>query len=410
MKQVCGHWLWEDVAELEKTLTLRNGRDRSVRFRHPWIFASAIDEINGEPEPGETLLVKAANGEALGRASYSPGSQIRARMLTFDADEEVDERFFQGRIKAAIDLRKECIPSGVTNAMRIVHGESDGLPGLIVDRYDQMLVVQILTAGMERNREMIFDLLMQMTKAQGIYERSDVDVRTLEGLPERVGLARGKWNESAIEIFENGLRFNVDIAGGQKTGFFLDQRDNRKAIQPYVHQKSVLNCFCYTGAFSVYALDSGAQKVLSIDSSGAALEGLKQNVALNGQDQSRSEVMNADIFKVLRTFRDQARKFDVIILDPPKFAPTVAQAEKAARGYKDINLLAFKLLNPGGTLFTFSCSGGISRDLFQKIVASAALDAKLDARIVGQLSQAPDHPVGIHFPEGFYLKGLICKV
>lgn len=395
---------------MEKSIILRSGRDRSVRLRHPWIFASAISEIKGNPEQGETLLVRSAEGEGLGWASYSPGSQIRARMWNFNPEEAVDESFFQSRIKAAVALRRESISPAVTNAMRLIHGESDGLPGLIVDRYDRMLVAQILTAGIELQREKIFELLMEVTGAGGIYERSDVDVRVLEGLPERTGMAAGNWQPGLIEIYENGLKFEVDISGGQKTGFFLDQRDNRKALQPYVNGKSVLNCFCYTGAFSVYALAAGAEKVLSIDSSDPALEGVKRNVAINGLDGAKSEVMNADIFKVLRTFRDQNRKFDVIILDPPKFAPTVAQAEKAARGYKDINLLAFKLLNPGGTLFTFSCSGGISRDLFQKIVASAALDAKLDARIVGQLSQAADHPVGVHFPEGFYLKGLICKV
>ncbi len=395
---------------MEKSILLRSGRDRSVRLRHPWIFASAIAEVKGNPEQGETLLVRSAEDEALGWASYSPGSQIRARMWNFNAEETVDDRFFQNRIKAAVDLRRESISPAVTNAMRLIHGESDGLPGLIVDRYDNMLVAQILTAGIEMQREKIFEFLMEETGARGIYERSDVDVRLLEGMPERTGLAAGDWQPGHIEIYENGLKFEVDIASGQKTGFFLDQRDNRKAVQPYIYGKNVLNCFCYTGAFSIYALASGAEKVLSIDTSEPALEGVKRNVALNGLEGTRSEVMNADIFKVLRTFRDQGRKFDVIILDPPKFAPTVAQAEKAARGYKDINLLAFKLLNPGGTLFTFSCSGGISRDLFQKIVASAALDAKLDVRIVGQLSQAPDHPVGIHFPEGFYLKGLICKV
>lgn len=391
-------------------VTLRSGRDRSLLLRHPWIFSSAISEIKGNPEPGETVLVKSADGSALGWGSYSPGSQIRVRMWNFDPNEPVGDNFFQSRIRNAVNLRRESIPLAVTNAVRLIHGESDGLPGLIVDRYDDVLVSQVLTAGIEIKRHKIFDLLLQETGARAVYERSDVDVRVLEGLPERTGLAAGEWQPSPISIIENGLKFEVDVASGQKTGFFLDQRDNRKALLPYVKGKSVLNCFCYTGAFSVYALSAGAEKVLSIDSSDSALEGVTKNVTLNELDDSRSELMNADIFKVLRTFRDQGRKFDVIILDPPKFAPTVAQAEKAARGYKDINLLAFKLLNPGGTLFTFSCSGGISRDLFQKIVASAALDAHVDARIVGQLSQAADHPVGIHFPEGFYLKGLICKV
>ncbi len=395
---------------MDKKLILRSGRDRSVRLMHPWIFSSAIGEVSGIPAPGDVVKVVSASGEELGIASYSPGSQIRARMWSFDPDEAVDKEFFERRIRYALDLRKEIIPPEKTNAMRLVHGESDRLPGLIVDRYAEMLVVQILTAGIEVNKELIFELLMHETGAEGIYERSDVDVRLLEGLHERKGLAAGILTDQPMEIFENGLKFLVDIENGQKTGFFLDQRDNRQALRPFVNGRSVLNCFCYTGAFTVYALSSGAEKVLSIDSSDSALAAVEKNIQLNHLDVRKSEVLNADVFKILRTFRDQDRKFDVIILDPPKFAPTVAQAEKAARGYKDINLLAFKLLNPGGTLFTFSCSGGISRDLFQKIVQGAALDARMDAKIVGQLSQAPDHPISIHFPEGFYLKGLICKV
>jgi len=395
---------------LDKKLLLRSGRDRSVRLMHPWIFSSAIDEIRGTPAPGDVLAVLSASGEELGIASYSPGSQIRARMWSFEPGEVVDRQFFERRIRNAIDLRKEIIRDAKTNAMRLVHGESDGLPGLIVDRYADMLVVQILTAGIEVNKDLIFEILLHETGAEGIYERSDVDVRLLEGLHERKGLAAGKLSTQPMEISENGLKFLVDIENGQKTGFFLDQRDNREALRPFVDGKSVLNCFCYTGAFSVYALSSGAEKVLSIDSSDSALDAVGKNIQLNHLDVAKSEVLNSDVFKILRTLRDQDRKFDVIILDPPKFAPTVAQAEKAARGYKDINLLAFKLLNPGGTLFTFSCSGGISRDLFQKIVQGAALDARMDVKIIGQLSQATDHPISIHFPEGFYLKGLICKV
>ncbi len=377
---------------------------------HPWIFASAIDEISGTPEPGDPVTVVSASGEELGIASYSPGSQIRARMWSFNPEEKIDRKFFERKIRSAIALRKEVIPTEKTNAMRLVHGESDGLPGLIVDRYADMLVVQVSTAGIEANRAVIFDILMEETGAAGLFERSDLDVRQLEGLEERKGLAAGILAEEPLEIVENGLKFQVDIESGQKTGFFLDQRDNREAIRPFVRDKSVLNCFCYTGAFTVYALASGAERVLSIDTSESALQAVDRNIRLNKLSPEKSEVMNADVFKILRTFRDQARKFDVIILDPPKFAPTLAQAEKAARGYKDINLLALKLLNPGGTLITFSCSGGISRDLFQKIVASAALDARVEAKIVAQLSQAPDHPVNLHFPEGFYLKGLICKV
>ncbi len=392
------------------TIVLKPERDRSIRLRHPWIFASAIGETIGNPQPGETVLVKSVKNESLAVASYSPGSQIRCRVWSFDPNEVINKDFFASRIKRAILLRRQFISEGETNAYRLIHGESDELPGLIVDQYGDVLVIQVLTAGMEVHKEIILDCLVELIHPASIYERSDVDVRQLEGLEDHKGLLYGKEVPSSIEIQENGLKFYVDIVNGQKTGFFIDQRKNRQALLPLVKGKSVLNCFCYTGAFSVYALAGGAESVLSIDSSESALGEVSRNVELNHLPMSRSEIMAADIFKVLRKFRDQARSFDVIILDPPKFAPTIAQAEKAARGYKDINLLAFKLLNPGGILFTFSCSGGISRDLFHKIVSGAALDAGVNARIVGQLSQAPDHPISVYFPEGFYLKGLICQI
>lgn len=392
------------------TLILKPERDRSIRLRHPWIFSSAIGEIKGNPQAGETVLIKSSKGESLAVGSYSPGSNIRCRVWSFNPAENVDEHFFAQKIENARQLRQQFIPAGETNAMRVIHGESDGLPGLIVDQYDQVLVMQVLTAGIERNKEIILKQLVEQFHPVSIYERSDVDVRQLEGLEDHKGLLYGKAIEGSIEIQENGLKFLVDIEGGQKTGFFIDQRRNRQTLLPLVKGKGVLNCFCYTGAFSAYALAGGAASVLSVDSSVPALEAVERNLALNQLPLEKSETMAADVFTLLRKFRDQARSFDVIILDPPKFAPTIAQAEKAARGYKDINLLAFKLLRPGGILVTFSCSGGISRDLFQKIVSGAALDAGVDARITGQLSQSPDHPVSVYFPEGFYLKGLICQV
>lgn len=391
-------------------IKLRPGREKSLMHRHPWIFASAIDEIKGTPNAGDTLLVQGANGMVLGLASYSPNSQIRARMWTFDAEKTIDAKFFSEKIAKAIALREETIPIASTSAMRLLHGESDGLPGLIVDRYNDILVVQITTPGIETHRNEIIDVLSALEGIKGIYERSDVDVRELEGLEPVTGVIQGKVPEVPMTIEENGLKFQVDLVNGQKTGFFLDQRDNRQCLRGWAKGKSVLNCFCYTGAFSVYAFAGGAEKVLSMDSSDSAMEQVAVNLALNGFGDADSELMTADVFTALRKFRDSRRSFDVIILDPPKFAPTIAQAEKAARGYKDINLLAFKLLNPGGLLFTFSCSGGISRDFFQKIVTGAALDAGVDARIIAQLSQAADHPIALNFPEGSYLKGLVCKI
>ncbi len=392
------------------SLILRPGRDRSVLQRHPWVYASAIDSLGGKPEAGETVFIRNSSGEPLALAAYSPISQIRARIWTWDTEASIDRDFLTQRLQQAIDLRAQVIPASATTAVRLVHGESDGLPGLIVDRYNDTLVLQVLTAGMEALKPQIVELLQDLTGCTRVLERSDVDVRELEGLEPTKGILAGEPITEPMVIEENGLKFRVDLEGGQKTGFFVDQRDNRQLLRQMVQGKSVLNCFCYTGAFSVYAFAGGAKSVLSMDSSEPAMSEVQHNLALNGFGDRDSELMTADVFTALRKFRDSRRSFDVIILDPPKFAPTSAQAEKAARGYKDINLLAFKLLNPGGMLFTFSCSGGVSRDLFQKIVAGAALDAGVDAKIVAQLSQAGDHPIALNFPEGQYLKGLVCKI
>jgi 23S rRNA (cytosine1962-C5)-methyltransferase len=392
------------------SLILRPGRDRSVLQRHPWVYASAIDSIGGKPQAGDTVYIRNSSGEPLALAAYSPVSQIRARIWTWDTEAAIDRDFLAQRLQQAIDLRAQVIPAGATTAMRLVHGESDGLPGLIVDRYNDTLVLQVLTAGMEAKKALLVELLQDLTGCKQIIERSDVDVRELEGLEPTKGLLAGEPINEPLVIEENRLKFRVDLEGGQKTGFFVDQRDNRQLLRQMVQGKSVLNSFCYTGAFSVYAFAGGARSVLSMDSSEPAMSEVQKNLQLNGFGDRDSELMTADVFTALRKFRDSRRSFDVIILDPPKFAPTSAQAEKAARGYKDINLLAFKLLNPGGMLFTFSCSGGVSRDLFQKIVAGAALDAGVDARIVAQLSQAGDHPIALNFPEGQYLKGLVCKI
>ena len=390
-------------------LFLKKDRDRSVRQRHPWIFSGAIGRIEGSPGIGETVDIHSAEGEFLGRAAYSPQSSIRARMWTWE-DIEIGNDFLERRIQRAIEARQGLMVAENDDALRLIHAESDGLPGVVVDRYGDVLVLQCLTAGAERWRDVIVTTLLKVTSLDTIFERSDVDVRELEGLPKRSGVLHGADPADRIVIQENGIRFGVDVKTGQKTGFYLDQRHNRQRVRELVAGKSVLNCFCYTGGFSLYALAGGASKVVSVDSSGIALEIGRENMALNGFPGEKAGWMEGDVFLLLRRFRDEARKFDAIILDPPKFAPTAAQAEKAARAYKDINLLAFKLLNQGGLLFTFSCSGGISAELFQKIVAGAALDAKVDARIVETLSQGPDHPVALNFPEGAYLKGLVCQV
>jgi 23S rRNA (cytosine1962-C5)-methyltransferase len=391
-------------------LVLKPGREKSVLQGHPWIFSGAVAALEGEPAPGETVQVRSHGGEALGLAAYSPQSQIRARMWTRDAADMVDKAFLRMRLERALALRRLAVPAGETDALRLVHAESDGLPGLVADQYGDTLVLQILSVGGEIWRETLAGLLQELTGAARVYERSDVDVRRLEGLSDRVGVLRGDLPAERIQIEENGLKFLVDVIHGHKTGFYIDQRPNRAALRPYVNGREVLNCFAYTGAFSVYALAGGARSVLSVDSSAAALELGRQNVELNKLPIDQAEWLEGDVFHDLRTFRDQGRSFDLIVLDPPKFAPTAAQAERAARGYKDINLLAFKLLRPGGILFTFSCSGGISAELFQKIVAGAALDAGVQARVIQRLAQGADHPMALNFPEGAYLKGLICAV
>jgi 23S rRNA (cytosine1962-C5)-methyltransferase len=390
------------------TLTLKPGREKSLLRHHPWIFSGAIGRVDGIPASGETVDLLAADGQFLARAAYSPSSQIRARVWTFDLSEPVDADFFQRRIKVAIASRDTWIVTRATNAFRLIHAESDGLPGLIVDRYADTLVLQSLTAGTETWKETIADLLLELTGLATIYERSDADVRELEGLHPKVGLLRGIPSHPQITILENGLKFHVNFETGHKTGFYLDQRLNHQRVRTLAESRDVLDCFCYTGGFTVNALAGGAKSVLSVDASAEALTLCRENVVLNALPADRHTMLEGDVFQLLRKFRDEARSFDLIILDPPKFAPTAAQAEKAARGYKDINLLAFKLLRSGGILVTFSCSGGVDADLFQKIIASAALDAGVEAQIIEHLSQAPDHPVALSFPEGAYLKGLVC--
>jgi len=388
-------------------IQLKRGREKSLKRRHPWIFSGAIEKTLGRPGAGDTLDIQDSSGKFLARAAYSPNSQIRARVWTFDAGEEVDAGFFRSRIQKALALREALPASRRTNALRLVHGESDGLPGLIVDRYADVLVVQFLAAGVERWRDAILDALMELAACSAIYERSDAEVRTLEGLQPRSGFVRGNRNAKRCPIIEYGLNFRVDVEEGQKTGFFLDQRESRQRVRELAAGREVLDGFCYTGGFSIAALAGGAKRVTAIESSAAALEVAKENLQANPLDSSLVTFHEGDVFAELRKLRDRNAKYDLVILDPPKFAPTAAQAKNAARAYKDINLLALKLLSPGGLLATFSCSGGVSAELFQSIVAGAALDAGADAKIVERFTAAADHPVALEFPEGEYLKGLL---
>jgi 23S rRNA (cytosine1962-C5)-methyltransferase len=395
-----------------KSIRLRDGKERSLLRHHPWVFEGSIDK--GKADPGETVRVEAADGRFLAWGAYSPSSMIRVRAWSFDEAERIDAAFFARRIERALALRRR-LPIE-SDGLRLVHGEADGLPGLIVDRYADTLSVQFLSAGMERWKSTIAAALRAATGAQRLYERSDASVRKLEGLEPCAGWLHGD-GATEVAIREHGWRLNVDVAQGHKTGFYLDQRDNRALFAQWVRQlglRRVLNCYCYTGGFSVAALVGGAEHVTSVDSSAPALQRAAAHVQLNGFvarvptsfEAARHETADADVNQFLRERLDDAAAYDAIVLDPPKFAPTAASAERAARAYKDINRLALKLLAPGGLLFTFSCSGGISADLFHKILAGAAVDAGADGPILRRLEGAPDHPTTLVFPEGEYLKGL----
>jgi 23S rRNA (cytosine1962-C5)-methyltransferase len=390
-------------------LILKPGREESVKRHHPWIFSGSVSAVKGTPGSGGTIDVLAADGTWLAAGAYSPHSQIRARLWSFTPGEKVDTDFFRSRLECAVRSRESLLAGDERNACRLVYAESDGLPGLVVDRYHDFLVCQFLSAGAEYWKDTIVQHLADLTAPEGIFERSDTDSRAKEGIEMKSGTLWGRNPPGLVEIREQGLRFLVDIEHGHKTGFYLDQRENRAQVARFSNGAKVLNCFSYTGGFSLWAIKGGATEVTNVETSADAIEIGLRNARLNNMDRQFLTIGD-DVFKVLRGFRDTNRSFDLIILDPPKFAASAGQVERAARGYKDINLLAMKLLKPGGILFTFSCSGHILPALFQKIVADAALDARRDAQIIRFLGQADDHPVALAFPESHYLKGFIVRV
>ena len=389
-------------------ITLNTGREGSVLRRHPWVFSGAVKNVEGNPVEGQTVEIFTTDRQWLARGSYSSKSQMRVRILSWDLDEHIDEDFFKRKIASAIALRKSVPGYGETNAFRMIFGESDGLPGVIADCYDNYLVCQFLSAGAEFWKDTIVKELMAQWPCTGIYERSDTDSRTKEGLPERVGLLAGKAAPELIEIHEGQQKFLVDVYKGHKTGFYIDQRLNRAKLADFCEGKEVLNAFSYTGGFGIAASLGRAASITNIDTSKESLDLAAQNFALNNANSEQVEYMQSDVFSLLRTYRDSRKQFDVIILDPPKFVASAGQLAGGTRGYKDINLLAFKLLRPNGILFTFSCSSHVKPDLFQKIVADAAVDAGRDASVIDFLAQGPDHPVALGFPEALYLKGLVC--
>lgn len=396
------------------TITLKPGKEKSLLRRHPWIFPTAIDHVDGKPEeknkPGVTALVQSATGQFLARAAFSPNSQIRARVWTFNENEPVDHAMIKRRVKKAVAYRATHVKD--TDAIRLIFGEADGFPGLVADWYGGKqghVVCQFQSAGVEAWKVPIVQALIAETGCPNAYERSDASVREREGMPSITGVLAGDEPSQETLVTENGVRYAVDIKTGHKTGFYIDQRDNRRTVMEHAAGRDMLNCFCYTGGFSLAALKGGANSVISIDSSGEALAAAQRNVALNNFDETKAQWWDADVFKALRNLREEGKTFDLIILDPPKFAASPQQVERAARAYKDINLLGLQLLRENGLLFTYSCSGAISADLFQKIIAGAATDAKVDARILRRLSAGIDHPMTTNFPEGEYLKGLMLE-
>ncbi|WP_305416198.1 class I SAM-dependent methyltransferase [Photobacterium leiognathi] len=392
------------------SIYLVKGREKSLRRRHPWVFSRGIDRIDGKPDLGETVDIYDNKGEWLAKGAYSPQSQIRVRVWSFEKNENIDVNFFIKRLNQAQSLRDILAARDGLTGYRLIAAESDGLPGITIDRYQNFLVCQLLSAGAEAQRDVLIEALQHCYPECSIYERSDVAVRKKEGLKQRTGVLHGDEPPQFVTIEENGVKINVDIVGGHKTGFYLDQRDSREASVKYVNGKRVLNCFCYTGGFGLYALKGGAKEVVNVDVSQHALDTALKNAQDNGYPVENAQFLNADVFKLLREYRDRGELFDVVIMDPPKFAESKSQLVGACRGYKDINMLAMQILKPGGTLLTYSCSGLMDNNLFQKIIADAALDAHRDVQFIERFSQAADHPLDSAYTEGFYLKGFACYV
>lgn len=388
---------------------LKGRRDRAARYRHPWVFSGAIARGDGNVAAGDIVDVVDGDSVFVCRGYCNPGSQIRVRALTWDEGTAIDESWWRARIDAAIDARAHLAGRDDTNSYRLVHAEADFLPGLVVDRYADVVVVQFLTAGVDRVRDIVTAAIREKLSPRAIFERSDTASRAREGLKASFGWLLGN-ADGPLEIIENGLTFTIDVAVGQKTGFYLDQRDNRAAVADHAAGRRVLDAFSYTGAFSAHAARAGAAALTLLDSSAAALNAARVNLERNGIDTGDTEITRGDVFELLRSFKAQGRTFDMVILDPPKFAVTKHQADKAMRAYKDINMLAMQILEPGGILSTFSCSGAVGVEAFTMAVAWAGVDARRSIQIVRRLSQGADHPILASFPESEYLKGLICRI
>lgn len=391
-------------------IKLKKGKEKAVYQRHPWIFSGAIDKVKGKPENGDIVGVVDTNGEFLAYGYYNDQSRVAVRLIEWGEKVTIDADWYAQRIKTAIESRKHLLENKNTTAHRLIFSEADFLPGLIVDRYGDFLSVQILSSGIEKAKNIIIDALIKLLQPKGIFDRSDATARTHEGITAENGLLWGETPAEFIEVKENGIKYHINIAEGQKSGFYCDQRDNRKILASYTKGKTVLDCFSYSGGFSLNALAQGAAEVTSIDSSALAISTLKQNIILNGFATDRYTAIQNDVNKQLRQFNEEGKKFEVVVLDPPKYAPSRSALDRAARAYKDLNRRGLMLLESGGLLATFSCSGAVDIETFKQIIAWAALDADKEVQIIYQFCQPEDHPVRLSFPEGEYLKGLLVRV
>jgi 23S rRNA (cytosine1962-C5)-methyltransferase len=391
-------------------IKLKKGKEKAVLQRHPWVFSGAVDKIIGKPENGDVVKLSNASGDFLAYGYFNAQSRVAVRLLEWNENQPIDENWYLRKIETAVASRAHLLANNETNALRLIFSEADFLPGLIVDQYADFLSVQILSTGIEKAKSIVINALVKVLSPKGIFDRSDATARAHEGITAENGLLWGEAPAAFIAVKENGITYHINIAEGQKSGFYCDQRDNRHLLATYAEGRSVLDCFSYSGGFSLNALSNGAKEVTSVDSSALAIETLKQNIILNGFDSSLHTAIQSDVNKQLRVFKDEGRKFDIIVLDPPKYAPSRAALDRAARAYKDLNRLGLLLLESGGLLATFSCSGAVDIETFKQIIAWAALDAGKEVQVIKQFSQPEDHPVRLSFPEGEYLKGLLVRV
>lgn len=392
------------------SIKLKKGKEKAVKHLHPWVFSGAIDQVKGQPENGDIIMVTDSNNDFLAYGLYNNNSRVAVRLLEWNLETEINEDWWRKKIRKALKSRED-LDTEHTNTYRLIFSEADFLPGLIVDRYADFLSVQILNSGIERIKPILLNELQALLSPKGIFDRSDASARAHEGMEASSGgVLSGDEPPEFVNIKENGIFYHVNIAEGQKSGFYCDQRNNRKTVADFTKGKKVLDCFSYSGGFSLNAFNMGAREVISVDSSAPALETLKRNIEINSFNSIPHRLIQSDVNKQLRVFREQNEKFDIIILDPPKYAPSRSALTKASRAYKDLNRLAILLLEEGGLLATFSCSGAVDLSLFKQIIAWAALDAGREVQFIQQFSQPADHPVRSSFPEGEYLKGLLCRV